>query len=182
MPFASSAIARLSTLSVWWIKLGIYPELIEPGCPQQNGKHERMHRVMKKEATIPAERNLRAQQCRLDAFREEYNTIRPHEALNMETPSKLYVPSARKMPEKLSHYDYPSHFEVRFVSNNGGIRWHKQWVNVSHTLGQEYIGFEEIDNGIYNVYFCNHIIGRFFEKDLEIKDVLKRVPTVPRNV
>jgi Integrase core domain. len=176
VPFASSAIGRLSTLSVWWIKLGIYPEQIEPGKPQQNGKHERMHRTLKKEATIPPGKNLEAQQERFDAFREEYNAERPHEALNMKTPASVYTPSPRTMPKKLDHFDYPYHFEVRRVSKNSGIRWRKRWVQVSSTLAEEYIGFEEVDDGIYNVYFCNLLIGRFFEEQLKIKDVIERVP------
>ena len=100
VPFASSAIARLSKLSVWWIKLGIYPEQIEPGRPEQNGKHERMHRTLKKEATIPPEYNLSKQQKRLDNFQDEYNKIRPHEALGMKTPKEIYKSSSRKMPNK----------------------------------------------------------------------------------
>lgn len=110
VPFASNAIGRLSTLSVWWIKLGIYPEQIEPGKPQQNGKHERMHRTLKKEATIPPEKNLSAQQKRFDAFCDEYNNIRPHEALGMKTPASVYVASPCIMPKKLKHFDYPCHF------------------------------------------------------------------------
>ena len=176
VPFASNALARLSTLSVWWVKLGIYPEQIEPGKPQQNGKHERMHRTLKKEATIPPEKNLTAQQYRFDAFRQEYNTERPHEALSMKTPSAVYCPSERKMPKRLKHYDYPYHFEVRRVSRNSGIRWRNRWVQVSSTLAEEYIGFEEIEDGIHNVYFCDFLIGRFFEDTLKIKDVIARVP------
>ena len=176
VPFASNALARLSTLSVWWVKLGIYPEQIEPGKPQQNGKHERMHRTLKKEATIPPEKNLSAQQERFDIFREEYNTERPHEALSMKTPSYVYVPSERTMPKKLGHYDYPSYFEVRRVSRNSGIRWKNRWVQVSQTLAEEYIGFEEVKDGIHNVYFCELLIGRFIEKDMKIKDVIERVP------
>ena len=176
VPFASNAIARLSTLSVWWIKLGIYPEQIEPGKPQQNGKHERMHRTLKKEATIPPEKNLMAQQQRFDAFREEYNTERPHEALSMKTPASIYVASPRTMPKKLDHFDYPYHFEVRRVSRNSGIRWRNRWVQVSSTLAEEYIGFEEIEDGIHNVYFCDLLIGRFFEEQLKIRDVIERVP------
>jgi transposase InsO family protein len=178
-PFASSAIARLSALSVWWIKLGIYPEQIEPGKPQQNGKHERMHRTLKKEATIPPEKNLVAQQQRFDAFRREYNTQRPHETLGMKTPSSIYVSSDRTMPRRLKHYDYPSHFEVRRVSRNSGIRWRHRWIQVSSTLAEEYIGFEEIEDGIHNVYFCDMLIGRFYEEVSKIKDVIERVPTRP---
>ena len=177
VPFASSAIARLSTLSVWWLKLGICPEQIEPGKPQQNGKHERMHRTLKKEATIPPEKNIPAQQKRFDSFMEEYNNVRPHEALEMKTPSAVYHHSERKMPRRLRHYDYPCHFEVRRVSRNGGIRWKHVRVPVSHTLIEEYIGFEEIEDGIHNVYFHDFLIGRFFEEIYKIKDVIKRVPT-----
>jgi putative transposase len=176
VPFASNAIARLSTLSVWWIKLGIYPEQIEPGKPQQNGKHERMHRTLKKEATIPAEKDLRAQQRRFNTFRKEYNTERPHEALDMKTPASIYVSSPRTMPNKLEHFDYPSHFEVRMVSKNAAIRWHNRFVPVSSTLIKEYVGFEEVEDGIYNVYFNELLIGRFIEEDLRIRDVIKRVP------
>jgi hypothetical protein len=176
VPFASNAIGRLSTLSVWWIKLGIYPEQIEPGKPQQNGKHERMHRTLKKEATIPPERNLSTQQKRFDAFGEEYNNVRPHEALAMKTPASIYVASPRTMPKKLSHFDYPCHFEVRRVSKNSGIRWKHQWVAVSSTLAEEYIGFEETEDGIHNIYFCNVLIGRFLEKTLRVQDVIKRIP------
>jgi transposase InsO family protein len=182
VPFASNAIARLSTLSVWWIKLGIYPEQIEPGKPQQNGKHERMHRTLKKEATIPPEKNLMAQQKRFDVFSEEYNTERPHEALGMKTPASIYVASSRTMPKKLDHFDYPYHFEVRRVSRNSGIRWRARWVQVSRTLAEEYIGFEEVEDGIHNVYFCDLLIGRFFEEQLKIKDVIERVPVRQRVV
>ena len=176
VPFASNALARLSTLSVWWIKLGIYPEQIERGKPQQNGKHERMHRTLKKEATIPPEKNLPAQQRRFDAFRQEYNTERPHEALSMKAPSSVYVPSPRRMPKRLGHYDYPHHFEVRRVSRNSGIRWRARWVQVSQTLAEEYIGFEEIEDGIYNVHFCELLIGRFVEETMMIEDIIERVP------
>jgi len=179
VPFASSAIARLSALSVWWIKLGVYPEQIEPGKPQQNGKHERMHLTLKKEATIPPEKNFTAQQERFDRFRKEYNNDRPHEALDMKTPSAVYRSSDRKMPKNIRAYDYPLHFEVRRVSRNGGIRWKHLRVNVSQTLMEEYIGFEEIEDGIFNVYFYDLLIGRFFEEINSIKDIIDRVPTRP---
>ena len=180
VPFASSAIARLSTLSAWWIKLGIYPEQIEPGKPQQNGKHERMHRTLKKESTIPPERNIAAQQDRFDRFREEFNGERPHEALGMKTPSAVYRPSDRPMPKRIRTFDYPMHFEIRRVSRNGGIRWKHRWVNVSSTFAEDYVAFEELEDGIFDVYFCNFLIGRFFEKENTIKDVIARVPTTPR--
>jgi hypothetical protein len=176
VPFASNAIARLSALSVWWIKLGIYPEQIEPGKPQQNGKHERMHRTLKKEATIPPEKNLASQQKRFDAFRKEYNAERPHEALGMKRPNSVYAASPRTMPKKLEGFDYPAHFEIRLVSGNGYIRWRNRYVPVSSTLVKEYVGLEEVDDGIYNVYFCDFLIGRFFERYLRIKDIIERIP------
>ena len=115
VPFASNALARLSQLSVWFIKLGIYPELIEPGKPQQNGVHERMHRTLpvladcprKQEATIPPAASLWAQQRKFDRFREEFNQERPHEALGMKRPGELYRPSRRMMPKRIERYDYP---------------------------------------------------------------------------
>jgi len=97
-PFATIALGRLSRLSAWWIRLGIIPELIEPGCPQQNGSHERMHKTLKYETTIPPAANLKKQQDRFDVFRPEYNYVRPHEALGMKTPSSIYSPSSRRMP------------------------------------------------------------------------------------
>ncbi len=177
VPFASSAIARLSTLSVWWLKLGIYPEQIEPGRPEQNGQHERMHRTLKKEATIPPEYNLSKQQKRLDRFQDEYNKIRPHEALQMKTPKEIYKLSSRKMPDKIKPYDYPTHYEVRRVSRNSAFRRNNRHINISSTLIHEYIGLEEIDNGIYNVYYRNFLVGRFFEEIHKVKDIITRVPT-----
>ena len=122
VPFASNALARLSQLSVWFIKLGIYPELIEPGEPQQNGVHERMHRTLKQEATIPPEGTLRAQQRRFDEFRQQFNEERPHEAVGMKRPAELYRPSHRQMPQRIKTYDYPGHYLVRRVSRCGTIR------------------------------------------------------------
>ena len=176
VPFASNAIGRVSSLSVWWIRLGIYPELIEPGQPQQNGAHERMHRTLKKEATIPPEKNFRTQQIRFNKFMKEYNTKRPHEALDMKTPSEVYTASMREMPKKLGVWDYPYHFKVRRVSRTGAFRWQSKRVPFTHTLEAEYIGFEEIDDGVYNVYYCDFLLGRFYEELGRVKDLIERVP------
>ena len=102
VPFATTALGRLSTLSVWWIRLGILPELIAPASPQQNGRHERMHRTLKAEATRPPSGNLQAQQVRFNRFRHEYNDDRPHEALDQETPGSVYQPSPRALPQTLA--------------------------------------------------------------------------------
>jgi putative transposase len=169
-PFASQALARLSKLSVWWIRLGIFPELIEPGKPQQNGSHERMHKTLKAEATRPPAGNLNAQQRKLNTFQLEFNTIRPHESLNQETPASIYCNSNRKMPERLPEIKYPSHFEIRYVSGNGCIRWKSKSVRVATPLIGEYIGLESIDDGMWNVYFSTILLGIYHERNNRIED------------
>src|SRR3990172_8585744 len=153
VPFASSALARLSTLSVWFIKLGIYPELIEPGRPQQNAIHERMHRTLKQEATIPPASSLPAQQRKFDHFRKVFNELRPHESLVMQRPAQLYRPSTRAFPRRIAPYDYPPHFLVRRVSRDGTIRVLRNQIFVSNTLHDDFVGLEEVDDGVYNLYF-----------------------------
>jgi len=113
VPFATVSLARLSRLSAWWVRLGVLPELIEPGRPQQNGRHERMHRTLKAEATRPPAHGLRSPQQAFDRFRREYNEERPHEALGMRTPGSLYRPGPRPFPERLPALEYPGHFEKR---------------------------------------------------------------------
>ena len=112
-PFASAAIAGLSRLAVWWMKLGIVPERIAAGHPEQNGRHERMHRTLKQETAMPAAEDRRAQQRSLDGFRQEYNQVRPHEALGMETPASVYEPSPREYPARVPEPEYPSTMLVR---------------------------------------------------------------------
>jgi putative transposase len=181
-PFASSALARLSQLSVWFIKLGIYPELIEPGQPQQNGVHERMHRTLKQEATIPPASNLSAQQRKFDEFRREFNEIRPHQALGMKRPGQVYRPSRRSMPKRIEPYDYPLHRLVRRVSRAGTVRVLSKQVFVTQTLEEEYIGLEEVDDGVYDMYFCFYQIGRYHLRDNKIEDIVSRVGVSRRQV
>ena len=173
-PFASTALGRLSRLSVWWIRLGIYPELIEPGRPQQNGRHERMHRTLKDETTRPAAATLRGQQIRFNRFRDEFNNVRPHEALDQETPASCYRPSRRSYPRRVPKVEYPDHYEKRLVSRNGGIRWQSQWVNVSHVLSEQYVGLEEVDEGRWDVYFGHVRLGQLDERTFRIQDALGR--------
>ena len=175
VPFATNTLARLSALSAWWVRLGILPDLIEPGKPQQNGRHERMHRTLKAETTRPPAANRRAQQRKFNRFQKEFNDERPHEALDMATPASLYVPSAREMPSRLPPLEYPDRFEVRYVSYNGGIRWNKGWVNVSITCAGEYVGLEEIDDGVWNVYFGPLKLGRLLERHMRIEDAYGRL-------
>jgi len=175
VPFATNTLARLSSLSAWWVRLGVLPELIEPGKPQQNGRHERMHRTLKAETTRPAAGSLAAQQRKFNAFREEFNNERPHEALDMQTPACLYQPSVREMPNKIPPLEYPDRFEVRYVSANGGIRWNRDWINVSIVCVGEYVGLEEIDDGIWNVYFGPLKLGRLNERHMRIEDQYGRL-------
>jgi len=169
-PFATTAIGRLSRLSVWWVRLGIFPELIEPAHPEQNGRHERMHRTLKAETVRPPAADKQKQQDRFDDFRQRYNHERPHESLGQQTPASVYQPSGRAFPSRLPKIEYPGHFEVRRVSRNGGVRWHSEWVCVSHVLGEEYVGFEEIDDGLWEVFFGPVRLGRFDERDSKIED------------
>lgn len=175
VPFAAPTLGRLSRLSVWWLKLGVLPELIEPGRPQQNGRHERMHKTLKAEATKPPAANRRAQQRTFNTFRLEFNQVRPHEALDMHTPSQLHQISPRRMPDKLLPMEYPDRFEVRYVSANGGIRWHKQWINVTTALVGEYVGLEAIDDGIWDLYFGIKKIGRLHERLMRIEDTMGKL-------
>ena len=121
-PFASRAVAGLSRLAVWWIKLGIVPERIAAGHPEQNGRHERMHRTLKQEAAQPPAANRREQQRALDRFRQEFNELRPHEALEMQTPAAIYQPSARPFPASVPEPDYPKDMLVRSVHPHGHFR------------------------------------------------------------
>lgn len=174
-PFASNALCRLSRLSVWWMRLGITPDLIEPAKPYQNGRHERMHKTLKADATRPPSATRRAQQRRFNAFRAEYNEERPHEALQQRSPSTFYHPSPRPYPDRLPPLDYPKHFEVRRVGTNAGIRWRGRWVNVSHVLAGEHIALEEIDDGLWTVYFSHLELGRLHERTGTIEDTIGRI-------
>jgi putative transposase len=175
VPFATNTLARLSSLSAWWVRLGVLPELIEPGKPQQNGRHERMHRTLKAETTRPPAATCRAQQRKFNRFREEFNRERPHEALDMQTPAACYQPSVRAMPDRIPPLEYPDRFEVRYVSANGGIRWNHDWVNVSITCAGEHVGLEEIDDGVWNVYFGPLKLGRLHERHMRIEDEYGRL-------
>lgn len=182
VPFASNALARLSELSVWFIKLGIYPELIEPGEPQQNGVHERMHKTLKEEATIPPASSLRGQQRKFDVFREEFNEDRPHEAIDMKRPGELYRSSPRQMPKKIETYDYPGHYLVRRVSRAGTIRVFSRQLFVSSTLKEEYVGLEEVADGMFDLYFCFYQIGRYDLREERIRDIVTRVAVSRRQI
>lgn len=153
-PFASRAIAGLSRLAVYWMKLGIVPERIAPGHPEQNGRHERMHRTLKNAVAQPAAANWRAQQRAFQQFRREYNQERPHEALDMQTPSALYTPSPRAYPERVPEPEYDEGWEVRRVQSRGEFSWQHQDIFLSETLTGERIGLEPLDERYWCVYFA----------------------------
>lgn len=134
VPFATQALHGLSFLNVWWMRLGIVHQRIRPGCPQENGAHERLHRTLKRQAIKPVRASCTAQQRNFDAFRREYNTERPHERLNQETPASQYRPGPRPFPSRLPPLEYPGHFLVKtittggtFASGTGCSTWPTPW-------------------------------------------------------
>lgn len=159
-PFASRAAAGLSQLSMWWIRLGIYPERIEPGKPQQNGKHERMHRTLKEHTLKPASASMGRQQQRFDAFTEAYNEERPHEALGMNRPSQYYHASSRRYPDTLPALEYPSHYQIKRVGHSGIVYWNNGRGYISHLLAKQDIGLEEVADGVFDVYYSFYKLGR----------------------
>lgn len=164
-PFGSRALCGLSRLSVWWIKLGIEPHYIQPGHPEQNGAHERMHRTLKAETTRPPGPHLSAQQRRFNAFRREFNEERPHEALGQQPPASRYQASSRAYPSRLAEMEYEGHFEVRRVRRDGAINWCGSRLFLSEVLTGERVGLEEFDDGLWSVYFGAKLLGRFDERE-----------------
>lgn len=161
-PFAAArSLGRLSRLSVWWIKLGIRPVLIQPGHPEQNGRHERMHRTLKAETARPPQVDEARQQESFNRFRRVYNEQRPHEALGQVPPAEVYEPSNRPYPSRLEPYEYPGHFEVRTVRTAGEIKWHGEFLYVSDVLAGERIGLEEVEEDQWAVYLGEVLIARF---------------------
>lgn len=150
-PFAGRG--GLSRLAVWWIRLGIRPERIEPGHPEQNAEHERLHRTLKHETASPPHATLRAQQRAFDRFRRTYNDDRPHEALGQQPPATRYTVSPRAYPEQLPNVDYPDTFVVRRAHPCGDIKWLGRRVLISHALAGELVGMEEITDGRWRVWF-----------------------------
>jgi transposase InsO family protein len=166
VPFASpNALFNLSKLSVWWLRLGIAIERIKPGRPQQNGRHERMHLTLKKEATRPPGMNSLQQQARFDAFVQEFNTERPHEALAMKYPAEVYAPSSRPY-QGLPELTYPFHDRDILVTACGRICLHRKKINVSTVLAGHTLGIREVDDGIWLASFMHYDLGYF---DLEQK-------------
>jgi len=160
-PFAcSTALARLSSMAVWLLEYDVVPVYSDPGCPGQNGRHERMHRELKADVARNPALNRNLEQKRLNAFIKEYNTYRPHKALNNMTPASVYTPSTREYTGHIIPWEYPAGFEVHRVYKNGAIRWGSDhWVMASTALTDKDIGLLEIGNGIWRVFFRKKLLG-----------------------
>jgi transposase InsO family protein len=164
-PFAGPTPAGLSRLSMWWIRLGIGHERIEPGCPQQNGRHERMHQTLKQETANPPAANLRRQQRAMLDFQREYNLERPHEALGYQTPGSLYVASARSYPARLPEPEYPAGSTLRSISRDGQMRWTNERVFLSKVLAGEQVGLLQVEDAFYEVYYGPVLLGWYDEAE-----------------
>jgi len=166
VPFASpNALFNLSKLAVWWLRLGISIERIKPGHPQQNGRHERMHRTLKQETTRPPGQNCLQQQARFDAFRREFNEERPHEAIAMKVPAELYRPSPRPYAG-LGELHYPFHDKAITVTACGRLCMHRKKINISTVLAGQTLGIKEVDEALWLVSFMHYDLGYI---DLEQK-------------
>jgi len=176
VPFATTAIGGLSLLSVWWVKLGILPERTEPGHPEQNGRHERMHRTLKAEVASPPKSDWELQREALESWRREFNEHRPHEALDMHTPASRYQPSSRPFPESVGDPEYPDHFELRRVKSNGAISMRDQPVVLSNVLQSECVGLEPIEEGLWHAWFGPVFLGRLREVGRHKYSIQKNIP------
>jgi transposase InsO family protein len=170
VPFATSGIHGLSRLNVWWMHLGIQHQRIRPASPQENGAHERMHRTLKASAIRPPRANLAAQQRAFNHFRREYNDERPHEYLRGKPPASCYRVSPRPYPERLPPIEYPGHYLVKRVTNAGTIRFKHKLLFLANPLRQHYVGLEEIEDGIWSLYFNRVLLARFDEREYILHD------------
>ena len=169
VPFATQAICGLSRLSVWWVKLGVRHDRIEPGRPQKNGRHERVHRTLKAETARPPKSGMATQQTRFDAWQAEFNDVRPHEALGGAVPASVYPPSRRLMPAALPEPEYPAHFEARYVSRCGAFKFKRRQIFLSQALSEEWIAFEEVADGVWSLHFYDVLLGRLDERDFRLR-------------
>jgi len=174
-PFATiNALGRLSKLAVWWMEYGVKPVYSDPGHPEQNGRHERMHRELKAEVTRPASYSLQKQQIRMNRFVEEYNEIRPHDAIGKRPPARVHKVSERKYTEKVVEYVYPKECITRYVTKNGAIRAGRdRWIFVSTALMGKTIGLEELGNHIYRLYFREFFLGYLDARKMKVYDIME---------
>lgn len=180
-PFASVGLGGLSRLSVWWIRLGIIPERIRPGHPEENGCHERMHRSLAEGTVNPPEKNVMAQQRSFTFFRREFNEERPHSSLEMQTPAQIYRPSGRYYPETLPALEYGNGIEVRRVRSNGEIKWGGGFLFLSEALIGEQVGLRRVDNDRWAIHFGPVPLAEYdsSNKRLQRYDPVKLLPMYP---
>jgi putative transposase len=157
-PFGSHGAGGLTRLSAWWLKLGIEPHFIQPASPQENGRHERMHRTLHEQTARPPAANAAAQQASFDVFRRHYNEERPHEALGQRPPQEFYVPSSRSMPDWAEPW-YDEDHDIRRVNSNGEIKWRGARIFISSALIGELVGIAELETSGHVVRFCDLDIG-----------------------
>jgi transposase InsO family protein len=163
-PFGSTGLGRLSRLGVWLLRLDVRPVFIEPGRPDQNGRHERFHETLKAETATPPRASIRGQQAAFDRFRIHYNEERPHEALGMRVPAQLYSPSPRSMPLQLPDHEYPLDFELRHVRRDGSMKWAGGCVFLGEALAGERVGLEAVDDGHWHVHLGPMRLGVLHER------------------
>jgi putative transposase len=163
-PFAGPGLGRLSRLNVWWMRLGIIPERIGLGRPEQNGSHEQFHRILKAETTRPPASSAAGQQRRFRAFCREYNEVRPHESLQDQPPAMHYQASGRALPSRVPPLVYPGHMEVRRVSSAGCISWRGTPIFLTEVLDGEHVALEEVADGCWSLVFASIILGRLDER------------------
>ncbi len=158
-PFASVGIGGLSRLSIWWVRLGIMPERILPGHPEQNGRHERMHRTLKDATVKPPKATMHAQQMAMSRFKEEYNYARPHEALVNKRPGDIYTRSTRAYPRKLPEIEYSSAYLIKRIRTSGEVKIFGKNIYVGSNLAGERIGLKQIESEQYELYFSSLRLG-----------------------
>jgi len=165
VPFATKTIGGLSSLSIWWIQLGITPERIEPGQPQQNGRHERMHLTLKQQTACPPKPTLIEQQREFDRFRHDYNDVRPHEALDQTPPARHYEPSSRSMPDVLRCPEYETGIEIRRVAPNGYLSWKGELMRVTRLLASQPVGLKLVDDDEWELLYGPVLLGYILVRD-----------------
>lgn len=172
-PFASTGLAGLSRLAVWWMRLGIVPERIKPATPSENGRHERMHLTLKQDTAMPPASTPQKQQEAFEHFLNYYNAERPHEALGQVVPASVYTPSPRPYPARLPAVEYGDDLQMRRIRGAGQMKWRGHDVGVTQALSYETVGLKPLEDGVWMVYFCTMPIGIFEERKLRVRPLKK---------
>ncbi len=171
-PFAGNGLAGLSRLSVWLLKLGITPERIRKGHPEENGRHERMHLTLKQETAMPPKKTQREQQRCFDTFKQVFNEERPHEGINFQRPTWLYKTSEREFPKKLQCMEYDSSFlKTRKIRTNGTMKWKSKEIFISETLISERVGMKPFSEDDWLLHYSFMPIALFNEKTLKVSKI-----------